>query len=550
MDTSAPGQGQNPNQELCFCHSCENEWYRHEYGLTCPECQSDFTEIVEAAHDPRAELFADLDHHMADEHPAHPRSHTRDPIHGNDDHHPFHNQDTWRHAPDPEEEDINGWRINQTGPDTFSMTGTFTTTTTPRGGANRAPGALQGGIADNFRHMLQGILGNNAGLANTRPSTQQQPPDAPPVPGHRPDPFSPPDRNAPGGLGHPHQNMQSIFGGFQPQTTQQRFGSGGQRVTFMGRGPHPRFQYTANARIFPRNPNEAQPHVEPVDELHDMIQAMLGQGMGGPRFPGEVPPGQRFEQQQNANAFPDNPLLGLLSHFLAGPRGSIGDYVGSQQELDRVISQLMEHNASGSAPGPASAAAIAALPKKEVSKDMLGSEGKAECSICMDEVNLGEQVTILPCNHWFHEQCVGAWLSEHDTCPHCRKGISSEPSSPPQTPGRATSAEASHSQRLYPPSPTRNVPGTFYDDHASTSSSDVRHDFHRLHEHRPQNSRHSSHGSHNSRRQSASTILNNSHTSSNDGGGGGGGGGGIADRIRRGLFGSSSSRRQSGGANP
>src|SRR5207248_6641402 len=33
-------------QELVYCHRCQNEWYRNEHGLTCPNCESDFTEIV------------------------------------------------------------------------------------------------------------------------------------------------------------------------------------------------------------------------------------------------------------------------------------------------------------------------------------------------------------------------------------------------------------------------------------------------------------------------------------------------------------------------
>lgn len=34
---------------LLFCHECHKEWHRDENGLTCPNCGSDFTELVEQA---------------------------------------------------------------------------------------------------------------------------------------------------------------------------------------------------------------------------------------------------------------------------------------------------------------------------------------------------------------------------------------------------------------------------------------------------------------------------------------------------------------------
>ena len=113
-----------------------------------------------------------------------------------------------------------------------------------------------------------------------------------------------------------------------------------------------------------------------------------------------------------------------LNTFITQMLGGVsGDAVYSEEALDRIITQMMDQNHQGSAPGPASAAAIAALPKKPADKTMMGSDGKAECSVCMDAVDIGDEVTILPCNHWFHGECVGAWLKEHDTCPHCRAGI-------------------------------------------------------------------------------------------------------------------------------
>jgi hypothetical protein len=56
---------------------------------------------------------------------------------------------------------------------------------------------------------------------------------------------------------------------------------------------------------------------------------------------------------------------------------------------------------------------------------MMGADGKAECSICMDAVELGTEVTVLPCTHWFHYNCIEPWLSQHNTCPHCRRSIDS-----------------------------------------------------------------------------------------------------------------------------
>jgi len=48
----------------------------------------------------------------------------------------------------------------------------------------------------------------------------------------------------------------------------------------------------------------------------------------------------------------------------------------------------------------------------------------------MDDVHVGDEVVFLPCTHWFHETCASAWLSEHNTCPICRKGIEGDANRP------------------------------------------------------------------------------------------------------------------------
>lgn len=129
---------------------------------------------------------------------------------------------------------------------------------------------------------------------------------------------------------------------------------------------------------------------------------------------------------------PNSPFH-LFAQLLNPANAAHGDAVYTEEALDRVITQFMEQANGSSAPGPASAEAINRLPKKAADKSMMGNDGKAECSVCMDSVNIGDEVTVLPCSHWFHGDCVGAWLKEHDTCPHCRQGIMPKDSSNTQT---------------------------------------------------------------------------------------------------------------------
>ncbi|KAL8779662.1 MAG: hypothetical protein Q9194_001316 [Teloschistes cf. exilis] len=83
-----------------------------------------------------------------------------------------------------------------------------------------------------------------------------------------------------------------------------------------------------------------------------------------------------------ASAFPG--LHQLFASVFNPANAAQGDVVYTQEALDRIISQFMDAHNGSSAPGPATAQAISALPKKSVTKEMLGSDGKAECSVTAD----------------------------------------------------------------------------------------------------------------------------------------------------------------------
>lgn len=221
----------------------------------------------------------------------------------------------------------------------------------------------------------------------------------------------------------------------------------------------------------------------------------------------------------------------FLSSIFAPTHAAHGDVVYSEEAFDRIISQFMEAQNGTSAPGPASAAAINALPKKPVDKSMLGTDGKAECSVCMDNVSLGDEVTVLPCQHWFHGDCVGAWLKEHDTCPHCRQGIMPKDSElennhPVRSPGQAPQ----HSQ---PPLHVRtDVPRTFHFSYHSGSPSSTR-----THDHPPSRPQ--------QRRRSSASRASGRNGGEGSSSGSGSGGGGFTSWVRSHLGGSNHGGRSS-----
>jgi uncharacterized membrane protein YgcG len=181
---------------------------------------------------------------------------------------------------------------------------------------------------------------------------------------------------------------------------------------------------TTASNLSPRNANNPQPFNAQPQDMDDLMQQMFN-NIGG--FP-PLMPGQDPRQNQQPRGPSGNPvfpatILQLLNNLAIPGNGVQGDAVYSQEALDRIVSQLMETHQTGNAPGPASEAAIRSLPTRAITEEDAGDSGTADCSICMDTVPTGGTVTVLPCSHWFHADCIHAWLGEHDTCPVCRKGI-------------------------------------------------------------------------------------------------------------------------------
>ncbi|KAL6719902.1 hypothetical protein ACLMJK_001823 [Lecanora helva] len=374
-------------RELVFCHGCKEEWLREQHGLECPTCHSDFVEIIDERHDPR-------DNHITINNDDGPGPAANFTTQNNDSlpRHPLHHHNPWRdHAPDPDGPSIEHVEWNP-APGVHVSYRTTTHGSGPRG----QPDPF-GPMFQTFSTMFESAF-NGPGRAPRSPRIQQTDPMNRQRPGS-PFPFSdgPQQRHSPWTL-HGPQGGRGVY------TATGRWPPSG------GPGPFPGL----------RDGNDVNAVLGTF--LQSMQTGIMEQGHGAP-----------------------NGMAAFLS-MLRG--GAHGDAVYTDEALDRIITQMMEQQNAGGAPGPASAAAIAALPKQKVEKSMMGDNGKAECSVCMDSVNVGDEVTMLPCKHWFHEECVGVWLKEHDTCPHCRQGIM--PKDAPETSDTPRSPEQEPRHSQYP----------------------------------------------------------------------------------------------------
>ncbi|KAM0830466.1 hypothetical protein ACQ4PT_066187 [Festuca glaucescens] len=51
-------------------------------------------------------------------------------------------------------------------------------------------------------------------------------------------------------------------------------------------------------------------------------------------------------------------------------------------------------------------------------------EDELTCSICLEQVGVGDLLRSLPCLHQFHVNCIDPWLRQQGTCPVCKRQVS------------------------------------------------------------------------------------------------------------------------------
>ncbi|MED6158576.1 E3 ubiquitin-protein ligase sdir1 [Stylosanthes scabra] len=51
---------------------------------------------------------------------------------------------------------------------------------------------------------------------------------------------------------------------------------------------------------------------------------------------------------------------------------------------------------------------------------MKSSDDELTCSVCLEQVSVGDVLRSLPCLHQFHANCIDPWLRQQGTCPVCK----------------------------------------------------------------------------------------------------------------------------------
>lgn len=94
------------------------------------------------------------------------------------------------------------------------------------------------------------------------------------------------------------------------------------------------------------------------------------------------------------------------------PIGSLGDYfVGPG--LDLLLQHLSENDPNRYGTPPAQKEAVEALATVKIEETL-------QCSVCLDDCEIGDEVKEMPCKHKFHSKCILPWLELHSSCPICR----------------------------------------------------------------------------------------------------------------------------------
>ena len=89
-----------------------------------------------------------------------------------------------------------------------------------------------------------------------------------------------------------------------------------------------------------------------------------------------------------------------------------------QELIESILRQLQELQVDLRSQVPLGENDTALLPTRKFRR---GEEKIERCAICVEDFQDGDSLRVLPCEHYFHRQCVDEWLINHSAvCPLCK----------------------------------------------------------------------------------------------------------------------------------
>ena len=114
-----------------------------------------------------------------------------------------------------------------------------------------------------------------------------------------------------------------------------------------------------------------------------------------------------------------------------------------QELIENILRQLQELQIEHRQHPPLGEAATQALPQKTFAQARRDSSGQETCAICVEEFQEKDTTRVLPCNHFFHPQCIDPWLTDHSSmCPLCKQSVTGQ-NDPPVLPVRLSQSGSS-----------------------------------------------------------------------------------------------------------
>jgi len=129
---------------------------------------------------------------------------------------------------------------------------------------------------------------------------------------------------------------------------------------------------------------------------------------------------RQFVLAQLSSTVDGDHLSHAVDRIMVEMRRSAANILSEDHELMEAISRSLAESEGRQAP-PASSQVLEKMLRLRWGPRMQREKGgKQSCSICLADLEMGDEVMQITCGHFFHEDCILPWLKQTNSCPLCR----------------------------------------------------------------------------------------------------------------------------------